>query len=125
MEDAAEEGSAARDRAAQNRASASSQLAGIREPLRERHADAGPKCSREPCVEGRERAMGRERDGEDGRERRQRPVHEATEARLDALEEKRLAGETGAPVQSQAAHMWLERVHCARTSCREARSRWA
>ena len=104
MEDAPEQRPAARDRTAQSRIAAAGQVSGVGKPLGERHAHAGPQRGRKPCVEGGERMMGRQDDREDGRERGQRPVHEAAEAGLDALKQERLAVELRVMVEARMPH---------------------
>ena len=90
MEDAPHERSDAGDRAAHEGIAAARQLAGVREPLRERHADPGADRRGDARDEGVERLVRMERDREDRRQRRERAVDKPGHRRLDALEEEGL-----------------------------------
>ena len=90
MQDAAEERPDAGDRAAVDRAPAAGQLAGVREPLRVRHAMPAAIAVARPAMNAYVRLVRDERDREDRRERRQRAVDQADHGGLDALEEERL-----------------------------------
>ena len=88
VQDPAEERPDAGDRAAERGAAATGQLAGVGEPLRERHRDRGADRRREAGRERVERLVAHDRDREDRRERRQRAVDQPDHRRLDALEEE-------------------------------------
>src|SRR5712691_1015362 len=88
MQDPAEEGSNARDPAAQIRIAATRELTRVREALREGHADARSDRGGEACKEGVMRLVSGERDGEDRRQRRERSVDQADHRRLDTLEQE-------------------------------------
>ncbi len=101
---AAEEGAAAGDAAAQDRRAATGLVAGVGEPLREGHADAGAEGGGQTGVERGERAVGGEDHGEDRGQRRERSVHQAAEGGLRTLKQKRTAAQTLARRQRQRFH---------------------
>ena len=88
MQDSAKEGAGARDPAAHDRVAAPGQLARVREPLRERHRDAGTERCGEPCDEGVMRSVRDDRDGKDRRECRQRAVDQSDHRRLHTLQKE-------------------------------------
>ena len=88
VQDAADEGASSGDRAAHDRAAAAGELARVREPLRERHADAGAECGGEARDERVPRVVRGERDREDRCEGRQRAVDEPDHGGLHLLEEE-------------------------------------
>src|SRR6266540_3890180 len=92
VQDAADEGSHARDRTPNRRAPAAGQLTRVREPLGVRHADAGRDRGRRSRDEGDVRAVGVKGDREDGRDRREGAVDQAGEGRLDPLEQEGTVG---------------------------------
>src|SRR5580658_3014412 len=85
VEDAPGEGPAAGDRAASHGAAAPGQVSGVRHPRAQ-----GGRDARE---ERRQRPVGGQGHGEDGRQGRQRPVHQPAERGLDAREQERLGAD--------------------------------
>jgi hypothetical protein len=74
VQNAAEEGSAAGNRAAQVGITASGEVTRVGESFGKGHAKAGADRGREPGNEGVMGTVGGKRDGEDRRQRRQRTV---------------------------------------------------